>query len=95
MNLFQVIRRPIITEKSTGLRELSNQYVFEVALQANKQQISSAIENLFKVHVTAVRVLRVRGKLRRYGRNRGKSSNWKKAIVTLNQGEKLEFMEGV
>lgn len=95
MNLHEVIRRPLITEKSSLQKELFDRYSFEVALDANKNQIREAVEKLFKVHVTDIKTLRVRGKHRRVGRNTGKRPNWKKAIVTLKKGEKIEFVEGV
>jgi len=94
MNLFQVIKKPLITEKSSLLKELHRQYAFAVSLEANKHQIREAIETLFKVHVTDVKTLRVRGKYRRVGRHEGKRSNWKKAWVTLKEGEKIDFVEG-
>jgi large subunit ribosomal protein L23 len=95
MNAYDIIRRPLITEKSTRLKELHRQYAFEVDSQANKHQIRQAVESVFKVHVTDIRTLRIRGKYRRVGRHIGKRSNWKKAIVTLKEGEKIEFFEGV
>lgn len=95
MESFQIVRRPLVTEKGTFLRELSGQYLFEVHRQANKNQIKEAIEKLFQVHVENVRTLNVRGKVKRVGRNIGKRPSWKKAFVTLKQGEKIEFFEGV
>lgn len=95
MNLHEVIRRPLVTEKSSLQKELFDRYSFEVALAANKNQIRDAVETLFKVHVTDIKTLCVRGKYRRVGRSMGKRSNWKKAIVTLKKGEKIEFVEGV
>ncbi|MBL7686353.1 MAG: 50S ribosomal protein L23 [Deltaproteobacteria bacterium] len=95
MNQFQIIKKPLITEKSNILKETLNQYAFQVALEANKYQIREAVESLFKVDVLDVRTLRIRGKIRRVGRNYGKRSNWKKAIVTLKEGQKIEFFEGI
>ncbi|MFO1519773.1 MAG: 50S ribosomal protein L23 [bacterium] len=95
MNSFEIIKRPLITEKSTLLKEQQQQYAFEVDLNANKNQIRGAVESLFKVHVLDVKTLRVRGKYRRVGKSMGKRSNWKKAVVTLKKGEKIEFFEGV
>lgn len=92
---FQVIKRPLITEKSNSLKELHQQYCFEVNLEANKYQVKQAIESVFKVHVTDVKTLRIRGKTRRVGKHSGKRSNWKKAIVTLKEGQKIEFFEGI
>jgi len=88
----QVIRRPIIlTEKATLLREKHNQVVFEVAREANKVQIRDAVQRLFKVNVTGVNTMLMRGKERRMGRGRGKMQNWKKAIVTLKEGDSIDF----
>ena len=88
----QVIRRPIIlTEKATLLREKHNQVVFEVARDANKIQIRDAVQRLFKVNVTGVNTMLMRGKERRMGRGKGKMQNWKKAIVTLKEGDSIDF----
>jgi large subunit ribosomal protein L23 len=88
----QVIRRPIIlTEKATLLREKHNQVIFEVAREANKVQIRDAVQRLFKVNVTGVNTMLMRGKERRMGRGRGKMQNWKKAIVTLKEGDSIDF----
>jgi len=88
----QVIRRPIIlTEKATLLREKHNQVVFEVARDANKIQIRDAVQRLFKVNVTGVNTMVMRGKERRMGRGKGKMQNWKKAIVTLKEGDAIDF----
>jgi large subunit ribosomal protein L23 len=88
----QVIRRPIIlTEKATLLREKDNQVVFEVARDANKVQIRDAVQRLFKVSVTGVNTMVLRGKDRRMGKGRGKMQNWKKAIVTLKEGDSIDF----
>ena len=95
MNLYQIIKKPIITEKSSLLKELQNRYLFSVDLQASKPQIKAAVEKMFKVKVLDVHTAVFRGKLRRVGRNSGKRSNWKKAIVTLNIGDKIEFFENV
>jgi large subunit ribosomal protein L23 len=88
----QIIRRPIIlTEKATLLREKHNQVIFEVARDANKVQIRDAVQRLFKVNVTGVNTMLMRGKDRRMGRGRGKMQNWKKAIVTLKAGDSIDF----
>jgi large subunit ribosomal protein L23 len=88
----QIIRRPIIlTEKATLLREKNNQVIFEVARDANKVQIRDAVQRLFKVNVTDVNTMLMRGKERRMGRGRGKMQNWKKAIVTLKEGDSIDF----
>jgi large subunit ribosomal protein L23 len=88
----QVIRRPIIlTEKATLLREKHNQVVFEVARSANKVEIKSAVQKLFGVQVTAVNTMIIRGKDRRMGRGHARTQNWKKAIVTLRDGDAIDF----
>jgi large subunit ribosomal protein L23 len=88
----QVIRRPIVlTEKANLLREKNNQVVFEVARTANKVQIKDAVQKLFKVSVTAVNTMVTRGKERRMGRGYAKTQNWKKAIVTLKEGDAIDF----
>ena len=91
----QIILRPLVTEKSTVLRELSNQYAFRVVPSASKRQIAAAIEELFDVHVTHVRNMRMLGKKKRLGRNLGRRPSWKKAIVTLTSGYTVDFFEGV
>lgn len=91
----QIIKRPLVlTEKGNALREQENQYLFEVAREANKTQIRSAIETLFSVKVEKVRTLIVRGRLRRMGRGHVKMQNWKKAVVSLAEGESIDFFEG-
>jgi large subunit ribosomal protein L23 len=88
----QVIRRPIVlTEKANALRENDNQVVFEVARAANKVQIKDAVQRLFKVRVTDVNTMILRGKDRRMGRGYAKTQNWKKAIVTLKEGDSIDF----
>jgi len=94
MHLYQVLRRPVITEKNTALQE-QNKYAFEVAGKANKNQVKQAVEKAFKVKVVGVNVLTVPGKTRRVGRRQVKTSPWKKAVVTLEAGQKIEFFEGV
>lgn len=91
----RIIRRPIITEKSTIDRELSNIVTFEVDRGANKLQIKSAVEELFDVKVVEVRTSHVRGKKKRVGKNIGLRPSWKKARVRLADGENIEFFEGV
>ncbi len=94
MHSYDVLRRPIITEKNTLLVGL-NKYTFEVAPDANKAQIREAVEKAFKVNVTKVNVIHVPGKMRRAGRRRGMTSSWKKAVVTLQPGDRIELFEGV
>jgi large subunit ribosomal protein L23 len=96
MNANQVIRRPLVTEKSTILREEGNVLAFEVDPGANKIQVKSAVEELFKVKVEEVRLFNVRGKMKRMGRYVGKRRDWRKAYVRLKAGEKApDFIEGV
>ncbi|RTZ97651.1 MAG: 50S ribosomal protein L23 [Deltaproteobacteria bacterium] len=89
-----IIRRPIITEKTTNQKEAYNQFSFEVAPKANRVEIKRAIEEVFSVRVSAVKTLHIRGKLKRRGRILGRRRSWKKAIVTLMPGERIEFFEG-
>jgi large subunit ribosomal protein L23 len=94
MHIYEVLRRPLVTEKSTVLQGM-NKYAFEVADAANKLQIEQAVEKAFKVTVTGVNVITMRGKKKRMGRREVISQPWKKAIVTLKPGDKIEFFEGV
>ena len=91
----KVIRRPLITEKSTLHKEMHNQLAFEVDRRANKIEIKKAVEKIFKVRVKDVRTMNYLGKQKRLGRTMGRRPHWKKAIVTLQPGEKIEFFEGV
>jgi large subunit ribosomal protein L23 len=96
MNANQIIRRPLVTEKSTIERETRNIITFEVDGNANKIQVKQAIEELFKVKVAEVRLFNVGGKMKRMGRFVGKRRDWRKAYVRLKKGEKApEFIEGV
>lgn len=92
-SVYEVIKRPIISEKSTALAEVAGKYAFEVAAQANKQEIRDAVQRLFNVKVREVRTMVMHGKVKRVGRFETKKSNWKKAIVTLSQGQKIEFFQ--
>ncbi len=94
MHLYQVLRRPLITEKSTAL-QAQGKYAFEVAGGANKLQIKQAVEKVFKVKVTAVNVIIVPGERRIVGRRQVVTPSRKKAIVTLKPGDKIELFEGV
>ena len=95
MNLHDVIRKPLLTEKGAYLNETANQVLLEVAPGANKIEVKRAVEEMFKVKVEKVATIRVRGKQKRLGRHEGVTRQWKKAIVTLKAGEKLDFLEGV
>jgi large subunit ribosomal protein L23 len=92
-NIHRVIRRPVVTEKSTDLKEAMNVIAFEVDKRATKPEIKAAVEKLFKVKVKNVKTLNVAGKFVRLGRNFGKRPNWKKAFVTLVEGNTIEFFE--
>lgn len=94
-NIYEVIVRPVITEKSTDQLEKNQAYTFVVDKDANKLQIAEAVEKLFNVHVRNVRTMRYRGKQRRVGRTIGRRADWKKAVVTLRDGDSIEIFEGV
>jgi large subunit ribosomal protein L23 len=90
-----IIKRPLVlTEKGNALRERYNQYLFEVERTANKVQIRNAVETLFNVKVERVHTMIVRGRMRRMGRGSSKTQNWKKAIVFVKSGDKIDFFEG-
>jgi len=92
-DLSKVIRRPLITEQGAIMRELHNQYYFEVNPDANKMEIRQAVEHFFGVKVTQVRTMNYRGKIKRMGRFSGKRADWKKAVVTLGEGESIDLFE--
>ena len=94
MQLYNVLVRPLITEKNTLLQAL-NKYAFEIAKEANKPQVKQAVEKTFKVKVITVNVSTVPGKTKRVGRRMVQTRSWKKAIVTLQAGDKIEIFEGV
>ena len=94
MNIFDVLRAPKMSEKTLSLKEEANQFAFEVDQRANKIQIKESIEKSFKVSVLKVRTMNVRGKKKRLGRYQGFKSSWKKAIVTLKEGDTIEYFEG-
>lgn len=93
-NSRDVLRRPVISERSMDLQQ-ENKYTFIVDPDSNKIEIKHAVEELFKVTVTAVNTMNVKGKPKRMGKFKGRTANKKKAIVTLKQGDKIEIMEGV
>ena len=94
MDARQLIKRPVITEKTTKLME-ENKYCFMVDPKANKTQIKQAIETIFNVKVEAVNTTNILGKMKRMGKYMGRRPNWKRAIVTLQKGSRIEFFEGV
>ncbi|MFC1599130.1 50S ribosomal protein L23, partial [Patescibacteria group bacterium] len=93
-NAYKVLLKPLITEKATDLVE-QNKYSFAVALQTNKIEVKKAIKALYGVEPISVNIIRMRGKRVGYGRISGKRKNWKKAIITLKAGDKIEVYEGV
>jgi len=94
MQIIDVLHRPIISEKSTALQQ-RDKYTFKVARDANKQQIKRAVEQAFQVEVVQVNVITMPPKWRGPGRRRSQTSPWKKAVVTLKPGQKIEFFEGL
>ena len=94
MTSYDIIKRPLVTEKTNIQKELANQLTFEVDRRANRIEIKKAVEEIFKVRVSAVRTMQVTGKLTRRGRILGKRRDWKKAIVRLRPGDRIDFFEG-
>lgn len=93
---YKIILRPVITEKSTWLKEQNREICFEVDSRANKIEIKEAAERLFKVKIDRVRIVMQKGKMRRVGKNMGRTKNWKKAYIKLKEGEKMiEYFEAV
>jgi len=92
-NIHDVVKRPIISEKSTAQAEIARRYAFEVAVKANKAEIKDAVQRMFNVKVKDVRTMIVHGKMKRVGRFEVKRSNWKKALVTLAEGQKIDFFQ--
>ncbi|MEJ2365761.1 MAG: 50S ribosomal protein L23 [Deltaproteobacteria bacterium] len=92
---YKIIKRPLITEKSTIIKEMNNQLAFEVDRRANKIEIKKAVERIFKVQVEDVRTMNYQGKRKRLGRTEGRRRHWKKAVVTLSPGGSIDLFEGV
>lgn len=90
----KIIIKPVVTEKSVDLMQ-ENKYCFRVAKDANKIEIKNAIEEIFKVTVINVNTVNVHGKMKRMGRTQGKTASWKKAVVTLREGDSIEVFEGL
>jgi large subunit ribosomal protein L23 len=90
-----IIKKPCLTEKGMTLQELNNQIVIRVDLRANKLEIKNAVEALFKVKVKKVRTANIVGKSKRVGRHQGSTSDWKKAIISLAEGHKIDFLAGL
>ena len=95
MMYYDIVKRPLVTEKTTLQKELQNKVSFEVDRRANRIEIKKAIEKIFNIRVADVRTIQVKGKVKQRGRITGKRKDWKKAIVTLMPGERIEFFEGV
>ena len=95
MDAYEILKRPIVTEKSSFQSDSLNRYTFEVDVRANKRQIKEAVEKVFNVEVVGVNVMNVRGKRRRWGRIVGRTRDWKKAVVTLAPNNSIQFFEGV
>ncbi|MBI2846453.1 MAG: 50S ribosomal protein L23 [Chloroflexi bacterium] len=93
MQILEVIRRPVVTERSTALQQAQNKYVFEVLKEANKRQIKEAVEKGFNVKVTKVNVINIPGETRRMGRRLISTSPMKKAVVTLKKGDTIPLFE--
>ena len=93
MNIYDVIKKPLVTEKSTLEKESKNIVAFEIDRNANKIEVKNAVEKLFNVEVIDVNTINIAGKRKRVGRNIGKRSNWKKAYVTLKEGSTVDFFE--
>ncbi len=89
--LHEILVRPLLTERGTGIQEKYNQYLFEAAPDATKTDIKRAVETMFKVEVEKIRTMVVPGKFRRFGRGGGMRPDWKKAIVTVAKGQKIDF----
>jgi large subunit ribosomal protein L23 len=95
MIIHEIIKRPLITEKTSIQKELFNKVTFEVDRRANRIEIKQAIESIFNVRVASVKTMQITGKTKQRGRITGKRRDWKKAIVTLMPGERIDFFEGV
>jgi large subunit ribosomal protein L23 len=94
-SIYEVIKKPLITEKGSSLKEKQNKIVLQVATEANKIEIKNAVEAVFKVKVEDVKTMVFKGKKKRMGARSGVRSDWKKAVVTLKEGQTVEYLEGV
>ena len=92
---YEIIKRPLVTEKSNQQKEDHNKVTFEVERTANRVEVGRAVEKIFNVRVQSVQTMQIKGKVKRRGKILGKRKDWKKAIVTLMPGERIEFFEGV
>ena len=94
-DLREIIRRPLVTEKSTQAKEQANKVTFVVRRDANKIEIARAVEEVFGVRVLVVRTIRIHGKMKRVGVRQGRRPDWKKAVVTLQEGDRIDLFENV
>jgi large subunit ribosomal protein L23 len=94
-DLYKVIRKPIITERGTDLKMLYNKVIFSVCVSSNKREIKKAVEKIFNVTVLKVNTVNQIGKVKRFARKQGRRPSWKKATITLKQGDKIDILEGV
>lgn len=95
MNIYEVIKRPLVTEKGMKAQGTLPAYTFEIDKRATKDDVRRSVEKIFGVHVVKVNTSRLRGKVKRVGNSIGRRPNWKKAIVALRAGEKIEIFEGI
>jgi large subunit ribosomal protein L23 len=95
VNHYSILEKPLVTEKSTMMQEQGNRVMFQVRRSANKLQIKEAVQNIFNVTVLDVNTINVKPKSRRFGRHQGQTKAWKKAIVLLKEGDRIDFFEGV
>jgi len=95
VNHYSILEKPLVTEKSTMMQEQGNRVMFRVRRSANKLQIKDAVQNIFNVTVLDVNTINVKPKSRRFGRHEGQTKAWKKAIVLLKEGDRIDFFEGV
>ena len=94
-NHYSILEKPLITEKSTMMQEQGNRVMFQVKRSANKLQIKEAVQNIFNVTVLDVNTINVKPKTQRFGRHQGQTKAWKKAIVLLKEGDRIDFFDGV
>jgi large subunit ribosomal protein L23 len=94
INIYEVVRRPVVTEKGTIMQE-QGKYAFEVAPESTKEMVKQAVEKAFKVNVIKVNIVAMKGKTKRMGRREIVTPSWKKAVVTLQAGQKIQLFEGV
>ncbi len=95
VNHYSILEKPLITEKSTMMQEHGNRVMFQVKRSANKLQIKEAVQNIFNVTVLDVNTINVKPKTQRFGRHQGQTKAWKKAIILLKEGDRIDFFEGV